>query len=78
MALRSIEDIRRSREKELLDKPNVVGVGIGKKDDKDVITVLVTHKVPQSELRPEDVVPKTVDGYETVVQEIGVVTTEGR
>jgi hypothetical protein len=78
MALRSIEDIRRSREKELLDKPNVVGVGIGKKGDKDVITVLVTHKVPQSELRPQDLVPKTVDGFETVVQEIGVVTTEGR
>lgn len=72
----TIEDVRRAHEKELMDKPNVTGVGIGKKDDRDVIKVLVTHKVPESELRREDVVPKRIEGYETDVEEIGVVTAQ--
>jgi len=73
----SIEDVRRARERELLDKPNVTGVGIGKKDDRDIIIVFVTHKVPESELRLEQVVPKSLDGYEIDVEEIGVVTAQG-
>ncbi len=73
----TIEDVRRARERELLDKPNVTGVGIGKKDDRDIIKVFVTHKVPELELRLEEVVPKSLDGYEIDVEEIGVVTAQG-
>jgi hypothetical protein len=77
MADVSIEDALTTNEQQLMAKPNVTGVGIGKKGDKDVIKVLVTHKVPESELRPEDVVPRRIGGYETDVDEIGVVTTQG-
>ena len=72
-----IDDVRRAREQELMEKPNVVGVGIGQKSDKAVIKVFVTHKVSESDLRPQDVIPKTIDGYELAVEEIGAVTVQG-
>jgi hypothetical protein len=74
----TIDGVRRAREQELMGKPNVVGVGIGQKGNKDVIKVFVTHKVSESDLRPEDVIPKTIDGYELAVEEIGAVTVQGR
>ena len=56
--------------------PNVSGVGIGEKAGKVVIKVLVTHKVPESALQHQEIVPKTLEGYETDVDEIGVVTAQ--
>ena len=73
----SIEDTQRAHEKELMDKPNVVGVGIGKRNDQDVIKVFVTHKVLESELQGKEIVPKDIDGYRIDVEEIGVVTAQG-
>lgn len=57
--------------------PNVTGVGIGQKAGKDVIMVFVTHKVTESELQPQEVVPKMLEGFETDVEELGVVTAHG-
>jgi len=72
----SIETVRKKYEERLMRLPNVTIVGIGKKGAKDVIKVYVTHKVPQSALGPREVVPKTLDGYETDVEESGVVTAQ--
>lgn len=72
----SIEDARKKHEDELMQLPNVTGVGITEKDGKEVIQVFVTHKVPESDLEPQEIVPKTLDGWETDVEEIGVVTEQ--
>jgi hypothetical protein len=72
----SIDIVRKKYEDQLMDLPNVVGVGEGKKAGKEVIMVLVSHKLPESSLRPQDVVPKMLEGYETDVEEIGVITAE--
>ena len=56
--------------------PNVTGVGIGEKVGKVVIMIFVTHKVSESALRPQEIVPKALEGYETDVEEIGVVTAQ--
>ena len=56
--------------------PNVAGVGIGEKAGERVIKVFVQSKVPESALKPGEIVPKTLDGYETDVEEIGVVTAQ--
>ncbi len=69
----SIETVKRKYEEHLMRLPNVAGVGIGEKMGKQVIKVLVTEKVAESSLRPQEVVPKQLDGYETDVEEIGVV-----
>lgn len=72
----NIESVRRKYEEQLMRLPNVTGVGIGQKAGKEVIKVFVTHKVPEAALQPQEVVPKTLEGYETDVEEIGVVTAQ--
>lgn len=73
-----IEAVRRQYEEQLLQLPNVTAVGIGEKAGKPVLVVFVTHKVPEALLKPEEIVPKIIDGYETDVQESGVVTAQGQ
>jgi hypothetical protein len=72
----SIEDVKMKHEVELMRLPNVTGIGIGEKGGKQVIKVFVTHKVPDSTLQPQEVVPKRLEEYETDVEEIGVVTAQ--
>lgn len=72
----SIEAVKMKHEEELMRLLNVTGVGIGEKAGKAVIKVFVTHKVPESALQPQEVVPKTLEGWETDVEEIGVVTAQ--
>ena len=72
----SINASKVKHEEQLMGLPNVTGVGIGEKAGKPVIKVFVTHKVPESDLRPREIVPKSIDGYETDVEEIGVVTAQ--
>lgn len=72
----SIEAVKMKYEEQLMQLPNVIGVGIGEKAGKAVIKVFVTHKVPESALRPHEIIPKVLEGYETDVEEIGVVTAQ--
>jgi len=71
-----IDSTMRKYEDELMRLPNVKGVAIGKRAGKDVIKVFVTHKVPESDLQPKEIIPKTLDGCATDVEEIGVVTAQ--
>lgn len=65
-----------------LQKPNVIGLGIGVKEREGELTgepallVLVTHKVPKDQLRPDELVPSRVQDVKTDVVEIGEVTAE--
>ncbi|NLW16353.1 MAG: hypothetical protein GX033_01620 [Firmicutes bacterium] len=58
---------------QLLQKANVVGVGIGikvkgrRKTDKLCITVMVAEKLPLQALAPADIVPASIAGYPTDV-----------
>ena len=72
----NIETVRRQHEERLMRLPNVAGVAIGEKAGKAVIKVLVTHKVPESALRPEEIVPREVDGFGTDVEEVGVIMAQ--
>jgi len=72
----SIKAVKMKHEEQLMRLPNVTGVGIGEKAGKAIIKVFVTHKVPESALRPQEIVPKSLEGYETDVEEIGVITAQ--
>ncbi|MFP5350584.1 MAG: hypothetical protein ACLGHO_12165 [Gammaproteobacteria bacterium] len=72
----AIETVRTKYEAQLMQLPNVTGVGIGEKAGRAVIKVFVTHKLPESALKPSEVVPKSLDGYATDVEAIGVVTRQ--
>lgn len=71
-----IESIKAKYEDRLLQLPNVSAVGIGEKDGKQVIRVYVVQKLPPSALRPDDIVPRVLEGYETDVEEIGIVNAQ--
>lgn len=71
-----IETVRRAHEATLLKLPNVTGVGIGQRGGATVIKVFVTRKVPAADLQPHEVVPTSLQGYPTDVEEIGVVTAQ--
>lgn len=72
----SITSVKDKYEEQLMRLPNVVGVAIGQKAHKQVIQVLVTHRVVMSALQPHEIVPKMLDSYETDVVEIGVVSAQ--
>ncbi|MBM3235918.1 hypothetical protein FJZ31_06420 [Candidatus Poribacteria bacterium] len=72
----NVETVRMKYEEQLMRLPNVTGVGIGEKAGKEAIMVFVTHKVPESSLRPEEIIPKTLEGFEVDVEELGVVMAQ--
>ncbi|HLU11130.1 MAG TPA: hypothetical protein VK003_15770 [Oceanobacillus sp.] len=61
----------------LLQKQNVVGVGVGYKEsngersDQVAVVVLVEEKKPVAALRDEDLIPRELDGMRTDVVEVG-------
>lgn len=64
---------------QLLQLPNVTGIGIGERAGEEVIKVFVTHKVPESQLKPQEVVPRMLEDYTIDVEVIGnvcVLSTE--
>lgn len=73
--------------KKLLGMKNVVGVGVGFKESvavstgekpKPGIVVFVKHKLPESELDAQNLVPKDIDGVVTDVIEVGDLRLLGR
>jgi hypothetical protein len=61
-----------------MNLPNVTAVGVGQRRGEEVIKVFVKQKVPEAALRPEEIVPKLLEGFEVDVEEIGEVTAQGR
>jgi hypothetical protein len=73
-----IDAVRRKHEDRLMKLPNVTGIGIGRRSGRDVIKVFVTRKVSESALRPHEIVPKSLDGVETDVEEVGEITAQSQ
>ncbi|HHU77068.1 MAG TPA: hypothetical protein GXZ24_09305 [Firmicutes bacterium] len=65
----SIKTAKLKLEKQLLKLPGVVGVGIGKKAGKTIIKVLTKGK-PLNPMAMS-AIPKSLDGYEIVQENIG-------
>jgi hypothetical protein len=65
----NIESVKLKLEKQLLKLPNVIGVGIGKKAGKMIIKVLTNGQLPRS--LAKQAIPKSLDGYEIVQEDIG-------
>jgi hypothetical protein len=62
----------------LMQKPNVIGVGVGLQKRRGVflhqpcLVVLVSHKIPETQLQPEDRIPHEIEGILIDVQEAGM------
>jgi hypothetical protein len=73
----NIASVQQKYTDQLMNLPNVVAVGQGQDAaGNDVIKVFVERRLPESDLRPEDIVPKTLDGFRTEVETIGVVLAQ--
>lgn len=74
----SLASVQAAEEEALLNRQNVVGVALGTKwsggrdTGEKAITVLVDTKLPHEMLRDDDLVPATLAGVPTDVQEVGV------
>jgi hypothetical protein len=62
---------------ELMQKPNVVGVGVGykhvngKQTTEDALLVFVKQKLPATRLRKSELIPRQLQGHQTDVIEVG-------
>jgi hypothetical protein len=69
--------VQEKYEEDLLHKANVEGVGVGLRmragelTDEVVLVVMVTRKVPRTQLAPDDFVPPEIEGVPVDIQEIG-------
>lgn len=74
--------VKDAHERDLMAKPNVVGVGVGLRQRGGVLTnnvvvvVMVRHKLPPADLQPDDMIPPEIDGVPVDVQEIGEVKAQ--
>jgi len=77
-----VKAVKEAHEAALMQKANVVGVGVGLRirggtyTDETAIVVMVTHKVPATELAPEDFIPAEIDGVPVDVQEVGEISAQ--
>jgi hypothetical protein len=77
---KAVAAIQGREEKSLLARPNVIGVGVGRKTvagfetDEPCLLVLVSRKLQASELAPEARIPTLVEHCKTDVIEVGSVT----
>jgi hypothetical protein len=75
--LERLRAVKALYEAELMRKANVVGVGIGLRQQEGELTgepaivVSVVDKVPSSHLTPDDVIPRELDGVPVDVQVVG-------
>jgi hypothetical protein len=73
----TFQAVKRAHEHELMQKANVVGVGVGVRQRHSTLTqelaivVFVRRKVPQNQLAPDDVIPAEIEGVPVDVQEVG-------
>lgn len=73
------EEARRRNEDRILGYPNVTGVASDRDPNTglETIVVYVTRKVPIDDLRPEEIVPRQIEGIPVRVVEIGEITAQG-
>ena len=81
-AYERVRAVKNAYEDELMARANVVGVGIGLRQKHGVpsnetaLVVMVTRKVPRSQLKPEDVIPAELEGIPVDVQEVGEIRAQ--
>lgn len=70
--LENARRISRAHARELLAKANVVGVGVGRRSEGEAaLVVMVTQKLPRSQLRKSDLVPQKIEGIPVEVRVVG-------
>ncbi len=75
--LEKAKKVKQTHKRMLLAKPNVIGVGIGfrikggKHTEHIGIVVMVSQKLPASQLKASELIPPEIEGIPVDVQERG-------
>ncbi len=81
-AIQRAQAVKEAHQGELMAKENVVGVGIGFcykdgiKTDEVGLVVMVSEKMPPSQVKSEALIPKSIDGVPVDVQEVGQIRAQ--
>jgi hypothetical protein len=81
-AIQRVLAVKARHESELMRKSNVIGVGVGFREKAGQLTeeitlvVNVSHKLPRSQLAPQDIVPAEIEGVPVDVREIGEIRSQ--
>ena len=76
-ALERAQVVKQAHQDELMAKANVVGLGVGLRQqggvhtDAVALVVMVRKKLPETQLAPGDRIPAEIDGVPVDVQEVG-------
>jgi hypothetical protein len=82
VAVQRAEAVKEAHLDELMAKDNVVGVGVGfrYKDgirtDEVGLVVMVSTKMPLTQLEPGTLIPQSIDGVPVDVQEVGQIRAQ--
>ena len=77
LSRKRLEQLKKKYEQRLFSFPNVVGIGIGVKETKQVSTgklclkVYVTQKIPKGKLHENALITEKLGGIEIDVEEVG-------
>ncbi|MDX9864486.1 MAG: hypothetical protein RBT34_06750 [Anaerolineaceae bacterium] len=83
IAVEQARAVMQTHGKQLLNLPNVVGLGVGLRQtggewtDTVVLVVMVTQKLPLEALSAEERIPSEIDGVPIDVQETGSFAAPG-
>lgn len=83
-AIQQAMAVKARHEARLMQKANVVGVGVGfrerdgKLTDEIALVVNVTRKLPRNQLAPEDLIPNEIDGVPVDVYETGEIQAQSK
>ncbi len=72
-----IQDVKAAYVSQLMQRPGVVGVAVGKQGTSDAILVLVESATPESDTPEKLGLPKVLEGYPVVVVEAGRIEAQG-
>jgi hypothetical protein len=82
-AIQQAMAVKARHESQLMQKANVVGVGIGFRErsgrltDEVALVVNVTRKLSSDQLAPEDLIPREIEGVPVDVREVGEIRALG-
>jgi hypothetical protein len=77
VSIERAQEVARHYQNQLMGKPNVVGVGVGQiqrggqTTGQIGVVVMVEEKLPLTQLKADEVVPRELDGVPVDVQQIG-------
>lgn len=82
LAIQKAQAVKEAHLEELMAKKNVVGVGVGFRykngirTDEVGLVVMVSAKMPRTQLDPGTLLPHSIDGVPVDVQEVGQIRAQ--